>query len=365
MAKKIKKSMLISGSMLLYALIAMLVVGPSFVTASDSNSNGIDDDIDHRNSRTVEIFDDLSANDELEIHSALEHAGVYHENEDSIEFKIRNRTGEGLKVEVSYEANTTVNSGFELEFGVEIESLINYTDTNLDGKYNEGGDSIDATVPLGPFSISYTQTQVNGTLGVVVVASDTTLNLNITIYIVMNYTIVNGTLLTPTELMIDISIDDLMTLGAGKAYALKLIMSTSSTVTSGSEFEYEAETEDESHHHSSGEDGIQTMNSSSGLSGAFTWNKTAEVEDSPKQVNMTLIDKGSENELYLSYGDGTKIFHDPKVVIEGIENTIPGPDVPPFPWEWVILGAAIAVGVIVVVFFVKRTRKDQSYLATK
>ncbi len=365
MKKFTKKSVLISGSMLIYLCIAMLIVGPSFVAASDSNSNGIDDEIDHRNSRSMEITDHLSSDDELEIHSQLEHAGIYHENEDSLEFKIRNRTGHGLEVEVSYNSNVTANTEFELEFEVEFESLINYTDTNLDGKYSDGVDSVDGTTTLGPFFVSYTQTQVNGTLGVVVVANDTALNLNITIYLVMNYTIVNGTLLTPTELMIDISIADLMTLGAGKGYALKMIMSTTSTVTSGSEFEYEAETEDENHHHASGEDGIKTTNSSSGLSGAFTWNKTAEVEDSPKSVNMSVVDKGAENELYLSYGDGTRIFHDPKVVIEGIENTVPGPDVPPFPWEWVIAGVAIAVGAIVVVYLVKRTRKDQSYLATK
>ncbi len=364
MKKSTKRTVFISGSMLIYAFVAMLVIGPSLVAASDSNSNGIDDEIDHRNSRSVEIIDSLSTDDELEIHSELEHADDYHENKDSIEFKIRNRTGNGLEVEVSYESNVTASSGFELEFGVEFESLINYTDTNLDGKYAEGDDSVDAEILLGPFIVNYTTTLVNGTLGVVVVASDTVLNLNVTIYVVMNYTIVNGTLLTPTELMIDISIDDLMTLGAGKGYALKLIMSTTSTVTSGSEFEYEAETEDESHHHSSGEDGIKTTNASSSISGAFTWNKTAEVEDTPKQVNMSLIDKGSENELYLSYGDGTKIFHDPKVVIEGIENTIPGPETP-FPWEWIVIAVIVAVGAIVVVFLVKRTRKDQSYLATK
>ncbi len=358
-----KKITMMGISLLIYACIAMLVVGPNVVAASDSNSNGIDDDIDRRNSRSLVISDKLSTDQELEIHSQLEHAGDYHENEDSIEFKIRNRTGNGLEVEVSYESNVLASSQFELEFGVEFKALVNYTDTNLDGKYSEGGDSVDATNLLGPFLVSYTTTQVNGTLGVVVIARDTVLNLNITIFIVRNYTIVNGTLVTPTELVIDVSMDNLMTLGAGKAYALKMIMSTTSTVTSGSEFQYEAETEDESHHHTSGEDGIKTLNSSSAHSGAFTWNKTALVEDNPEQVNMTLIDKGSENELYLSYGDGTKIFHDPKIVIEGIENTIPGPE--SFPWEWVIIIAAIAVGAIVVVFLVKRTRKDQSYLATK
>lgn len=357
MKKLLRKTIWMTLSMLSYICLAMLIVGPSFVRASDSNHNGIDDEIESRNSREIEVTDHISTDDELEIHSQLKNWAQYQENEDLIEFKIRNQTGKGLEIEVSYNKNISADAQFELEFGVEFEALINYTDTNLDGKFNASDDTTDASTPLGPFLLSYSTTLLNGTMSAQVTARDTTLNLNITIFIVVNYTIVNGTLVTPTELMIDISFDNLMALGAGKAYALKMKMTTTSNSGSGSEFQHETETEDMAHHHTTGEEGIKTTNSTNNLSGAFTWNKTALVDDSPKQVNMSLFDTGNENELYLSYGPGTKIYHDPKVVIEGIENTIPSPNTPSFPWEWVIVGVVIAVGALVVVFVVKRAKK--------
>lgn len=335
---------------------ALLANGQAISVFADSDDDGIEDEVELRNSRVLEVEDELNSSSRLKIESHLEHSTLYGENNDSMEIKFDNSTG--LKIEVSYNQNTAVNASFEIEFGIEFDSLINYTDDNADGRYDTTNDTeVDFTL-LDSFTISYSAITIGGASGYKIVASATNLNFTVIGYILQDYTLVNGSIVTPTEVMIDIIIGDLV---GTNDYALKLALHTSSDDGSGSEYEYEAQTEDESHGHVSGEDGLQTSNSSTGLNGAFTWNQTALVDDSPHQVNMTLEDDGGldDTSVYLCYEHGSEIVHDPKILVEGIENALPGPPTDPgVPgYDIVILIVVTTVASTFIARSIKKSRK--------
>jgi hypothetical protein len=307
---------------------AAMVNGNAISIASDGDGDGIDDLVEERNSRVLELSDEISSNDKLQIESHLEHSTQYNENNDSMEISFKNSTG--LEIEISYNQNTAVDAEFELEFSIGFESLINYTDDNSNGKFdNSTVDSeVDFTM-LNSFTIAYAAVTIGGVSGYKIIASATNINFTVIAYILQNYTLVNGSVVTPTEIMFDIVMGDLSS--GTNDYALKLKAQTSADSGSSDPYEYEAQTEDESHGHVSGEDGIHCRNSTSSLYGAFTWNQTASVDGVEHQVNMTLEDGSGPDDtfVYLCYEHGSEIVHDPKVLVEGIENALPGSGVPP------------------------------------
>ncbi len=336
---------------------AMLANGRAISVFSDGDGDGIDDQVEIRNSRVLELTDELSTNDRLQIESHLEHSALFSENNDSMEITFKNATG--LEIEISYNQNTAADAEFELEFGIEFVELINYTDDNSNGKFDDivNDTQVDFT-SLNSFRISYSAVTVDGVSGYKVVASATNINFTVIAYVLQNYTLINGSVVTPTEIIIDIVMGDLSS--GTDDYALKLAAHTSADDGSSNKYEYEAQTEDEVHGHVTGEDGLHTRNSSSNLYGAFTWNQTASVDGVEHQVNMTLEDLGGEDDtsVYLCYEHGGEIVHDPKILVEGIENVLPAPPTsPPVPgYDAVIL---IVVTMIASTFIARNIKKSR------
>ena len=94
-----------------------------------------------------------------------------------------------------------------------------------------------------------------------------------------------------------------------------------------------------------------TMNSTTGF---FCWANTSVVDGSTQNVLVSDIeadgDKGGEQKIYINYVQGTNIYHDPKIGIEGLLRPNPTPrsssssdeEVDAFP----VLETVITLGII-------------------
>ena len=316
-------------------LLGFLLISTSFclVAADDDNDDdddGVDDDYEELNEREIEIkFSDS----EFKIESHLTNGDIINE----IEFKVK-YDAEGLSIEVSYEeeyegegpqiATTTFEEDledgnsdeFELEFEAKFRKLIEFVDLDDNGMYNESIDQTIQEVELNSFQpISYTTSIVSPDTTLYYIIVNTTDGVFAAhIFFVEEFTLVDQTLVTPTQTKIDIEINNFNFLDSNSQLALYV------KLESEIDYEEEEETDDEREGYASDEAGVITK--SIGYSGIFTWKENATIDGVVMDVLANTLDVDDDDEieqkLILNYPRGNHIYHDPKIgVIFGQSST--------------------------------------------
>ena len=134
------------------------------------------------------------------------------------------------------------------------------------------------------------------------------------IYFPEEFHILNNTLITPTKPKIDIEIQDFNFLNNSSRLALDIRLESNLSYE-----EYET-TEDEEKGYAFNEKAVSTIDNN--FKGIFSWSENATIDGMLSEViasNLEFDDNSSEDQkIFLNYDQGTLIYHDPKLGIEGI-----------------------------------------------
>jgi hypothetical protein len=306
-----KKKYYLIGIFLFCLLI--LSFGSENIVADVNDDDGVDDSFEDINERDIDIeFDDENPYG-IEIETVLRTGSQI----DEIEFELTN-TSDGFSVETEYEQETGSNE-FELSFKITFVSIIEYNDTNGDGMYNDSNDQFVKELKLDDFqptiynNITIPQTTNNLHYFIV---NTTDGNFTAHIFIAEEFCRVNGTLLTPNQIKLDIEISNFSYDQSDSLLALN------TTLKSEEEYEEDDDTEDEQRGYSENEEWLIT--NANDTTGYFSWNKSANVDGKIKNVIIgNRTNMGEYERLYINYPNGTHIYHDPKIGIAWILKPIP------------------------------------------
>ena len=301
----------------IYYIIAILLVsvlifqsGTKTSIAHDDDDDGVDDDFEGINERDIDV--EFEKVDEIEIEAILRRGT----SRDEIEYELSNNTN-GFSIETEYEIESG-SEEFELEFEIKFVSIVEFNDTNGDGMYNDTDPSeFVKELKLDDFQKTIYKNEslsLENTLHILIVNTTDGVFTSY-IYIAEEFAIVNGTTLLPTQMKVDIEINDFPYSDPNNLLALN------TTLESNEDYEEEDDTEDEIRGYSEEEEWlITTMNATTGF---FSWNTTAMVDDEPEDVligNRTVV--GEDEGMYINYQNGTHIYHDPKVGVAWILKSI-------------------------------------------
>ncbi|MHA2254939.1 MAG: hypothetical protein ACXAAM_02600, partial [Candidatus Heimdallarchaeaceae archaeon] len=226
---------------------------------------------------------------------------------------------EGLEFEIEFEEdNDTLET--EIEFEVKLTEIVEFIDTNANGIYDGSDDDKIQVLKLDSFKpIDYTvETIDNETVHVLFVETIDEV-LSATLYASGEFADINGVIVAPTQVKIDIGIHNFNYTEDDSQLALKVKLESEREV----DYEDDDETEDEDLGHADSEHGIAVLLDE--YSGFFSWIETAMVDGVEQEVKVTPLEMNAEeNKMYLNYPRGTEIIHDPKVGLSNIlqvENT--------------------------------------------
>jgi len=170
----------------------------------DEDDDGVDDDYEDENEREVKV--EYSDN-EIQIESQLKTGDT------KDEFQIKIEAGDDLGIKLEYESETTtdgVETELELEFKVVFKSLIEFVDVDSNGFYNSDNDTEIQEYMFEEFNpIEYTPILKpdNSTLHYLNISTvDNVFTAHL--FVAGEFMDFNSTILTPTELKIDIEITD-------------------------------------------------------------------------------------------------------------------------------------------------------------
>ncbi len=354
--KRVVRNKMLLGGILTLLVLSSFLINPATANGDeeeedDEDDDGVHDDEEEENKRgvTVEV-----SGTEAQIESHQNYSDI--QNEISIHMKAES---EGLIFEFSFDNESDV-SDFEIEFSVEIPEIIEYVDLNEDGFYNDTTDTLVQQVELNDFNdIVYTIENISNNLvhHLSIVSTDGVFSAGV--YFSSEFALVNGILIAPTQIKIDVGIHGFGFDEPESVLALKITLDSEVDV----EYEEDDETEDE-------EDGRATDESEIDISlgeysGFFSWIENVTVDGVNFPVNATpLTTDEEETKLYLNYPRGNEIIHDPKIGIANIlldftTNLFAGT-----PWlelsditsyDLLIVSAAV-IGVIIVVVLITRKR---------
>lgn len=317
----------------------------------DEDEDGVHDEEEEENRRgvTVEV-----SGTEAQIESHQDYGDI--QNEISIQMKAES---EGLIFEFSFDNESDV-SEFEIEFSVEISEIVEYVDIHDDGFYNETTDTLVQQVELNDFNdIVYTIENIsnNEVHHLSIVSTDGVFSAGV--YLSTEFALINGVLISPTQIKIDVGIHDFNFIEPDSALALKIVLESEVDV----EYEVDEETEDEEDGRATDEQEIDI--SMGEYSGFFSWIENVTVDGINHPVNATpLTTDEEETKLYLNYPRGEEIIHDPKI---GIADILQDPFSSLFivtPWfeipnitnyELLIVSGAV-LGLLVSVVFITRKK---------
>jgi len=240
------------------------------------------------------------------------------------EFEIIFDIEQGPRLKFDYE-NNMYSSENELSFEVQIRELIEYIDTNKNGRYEED-DVIVNTYSFektnfnnftyqNQFSddgekINYISTQTKDEI------------FKMDLYFSSNFSKINNQIVSPTEIKIDFIINNYPFEEESTQLALRTMLVTEH------ETELDTESFDEIQGFSENESvlNITTINNV----GFFSWAETVVVDNITKPVNSTIQSQIIEtirddekisnkvSNIYFSYPRGSNILHDPKLGVVGI-----------------------------------------------
>ncbi|MGY5859563.1 MAG: hypothetical protein RTU63_09345 [Candidatus Thorarchaeota archaeon] len=301
---------------LMFLLLVTSVVNVNATTTTEDETTEEETETEDETETETESEDDDSNDREVtvtvtpthaEIESELESGGT----EDS--FKIEVDVGEGgVEFKVEFETESTTNET-EREFEVDFDSLIEYIDVNDNGVYDDSVDTDIQTLELVSFEpIAYTIGNASGIPVHIFDVMTTDGIFGARIYATGDFTNVNGSVIAPTQVKIDVMIYNFNFTDVNSQLALKVELETSL------ETSYDADTEDEDDGRAVDEAEIDVLMTD--LNGFFSWKESAEIDGVTHMVNSSIHETtATEQEIYLNYPQGDEIIHDPKI---GFENLL-------------------------------------------
>jgi hypothetical protein len=273
-------------------------------TETETTSEDETETEDDHNDREVSVTVNSTY---AEIESELESGGT----EDS--FKIEISVGlDGVEFEVEFETESGTNET-EREFEVEFDELIEYLDVNGNGVYDDEVDTEVQTLMLVSFEpIAYTYDNSTGVPIHIFQVITTDGVFEAMVYATGDFADINGSVIAPTQVKIDVLIHNFNFTEEASRLALKVELSATLEVS------YDDETEDEEEGRAIDEAAIDVLMTD--LNGFFSWKEFAEIDGVTYPVNSSIHEvTATESEIYLNYPQGSEIIHDPKI---GFENLL-------------------------------------------
>jgi len=324
---KIKNKYYLIGFFLIGFLFLSLNYG--FVIASDDDDNdndGIDDNFEEINKRDIEI--EITEN-EAQIKSIRRSD----KQKDEIKFDIGYNEG-GISIEIRYRSKieSKPEAEFELEFGIIFRGIIEYIDLNDNDIYDHEVDQFIGDYGIKLFQpLAYTTYNISNNTNLHYILINSTDGVFAThMYFTEEFVVVNDTLITPTQVKIDIEISNYDYINESSRLALYTMLSSEVC------YEEEEDTEDENKSYATNEAGITTTINN--YTGYFTWKEKAFIDEIPTKISVSDISvddcKEYGQKLYINYPSGDNIFHDTKLGIEGLLISITESD---FPLNLIIL----------------------------
>jgi hypothetical protein len=320
MDKKMKIFTFLLLGLMLVSSIGMVTAQSGDDNKNDEDHDEVDDNYEHEEERNIEIEVE---SDKVQINSYSQNKDIQNKFEVKLELSDYVEIGVGFSSEVENQPEVSdTEQESEFEFGVKFKSIIEFVDLNNNSIYD--GNSIDEFVQKYEFSsfkpIEHTSqlTDSNNTLHYFNISTtDDVFKLHL--YVVEEFEIVNGTLVTPMEAKMDIEITNFNYLDAESQLALYV------ELESNYEYEYTDHTHDEDENWADHEEGYST--NINGENGFFTWEDFALVDGVATPVKYTPIanddDDPEEDKIYFNYARGDHIFHDPKVGYAVLTTTNP------------------------------------------
>ena len=230
----------------------------------------------------------------------------------------------GPRLKLDYE-NNLHSSENELSFDVKIRELIEFRDTNRNGRYDED----DIIVNTYSFensnfkNFTYQNQLSDDGENINFVSTQTEDDVfKMNLYFSGNFSEINNQILSPSEVKIDFIINNYPYQGEDTKLALKTMLNTKH------ETEMETESFDEIQGFSEDESVLDINSLNNG--GFFSWAETVIVDGIVKPVNSTINSETEEtikenekfsnkiSNIYFSYPRGSNIIHDPKLGIVSI-----------------------------------------------
>jgi len=272
----------------------------------DIDDDGIDDNFEELNKRDIEV--DIVAN-EITIQSVRRS----NKKKDQIVANIV-YDEDGISFEIQYKSQPELD--FELIFGISFRKLIEFIDVDFDGIFNP-----DIDINIQNFSLSEISPAFYDNWSI---SSDSSLhylkiqteNKTFTthIYFAEEFSIVENSLILPTQARIKIEISDFDYLNESSQLALY------TRVDSEAEYHWQEDTEDETNGYASNEEGLTTTMDK--LIGFLTWKEDALIDNVSKNILISELmpDYHAENaqKFYINYPRGNHTYHYSKVGIEGL-----------------------------------------------
>lgn len=301
---------------------------------NDEDDDDVDDDFEAEHERSVEV--EISDN-EIQIESELKNGNQKNEFDVKVQFEDK------LKIELEFEEDIEdTDTEFEVEFGVEFKKIVEYLDTDNDSLYNEDVDTTLTEYNFGNWApVEYTPTtQADGsTLHYILIrTSDSVFAAHL--YVVGEFMDLNTTVLAPTEIKIDIEINNFSFTDPDSRLALYTKME------SEYEYEYDDETESEEEGYAEREAGL--VSEMGNFAAGFSWAEFVLVDGVELPVFVGAVEKDDDDEnhekIYINYPQGNNIFHDPKIGVLGLINTAPSflEMIPGYP-AWIMLAVSSLV----------------------
>jgi hypothetical protein len=233
-------------------------------------------------------------------------------------------------LELTYIPTLNASIG-QRHFSLIIEQLLEYDDSNANGKYDHN-DVVVSSLLLSNITftnITYTNSTTSDGKTFTIVETHTPDDLfAIILYLVSEKVTVSNTTITQKEIKIDFRINNYPFVNHSSQLALITQVETPFMVTS------EQNTYDEEQGTATQESGLNI--SSANRSGFFTWANEAIVDNITYPVNVTVISEteqtftgdtketSTQTQIIFSYPRGERIIHDPKVgVVEYLGGILP------------------------------------------
>lgn len=233
-------------------------------------------------------------------------------------------------LQLSYIPNLNASRG-QHHFNLVVEQLIEYSDENTNGKYDDADVVVSSLVMSNTtFSnITYTNSTTPSGKTVTIIETHTLDNLfSIIIYLVSERTVFLNNTITHKEIKIDFKIINYPFTNQSSRLALITQVDTPFAISS------EHNTYDEAQGTATQESGLNI--SSANHSGFFTWANNVMVDNITYPVSVTAISKKeqtfsgdnqdtySQTQVIFSYPRGEVIVHDPKIgIVDLLEGIVP------------------------------------------
>ncbi|MFW9879309.1 MAG: hypothetical protein ACFFG0_40035 [Candidatus Thorarchaeota archaeon] len=295
----------------------------------DDDGDGIDDVVEDENKRDIVIW---IGENVVEISSIRRSE----DQKDVIDLRV-GYNDYGLSVRVSYgtfireceiieeeeypdgENEINLQSGeyceeaveFKLVFEVLFKGLVEFVDLNANGVLDEEQDEIISDYGFNSFQpVDYSLTSISDETNLHYLLFNTTDGVFAAhIYLVEEFVYVDDTLISPTEVKIDIEITNYEYLEDDSQLALV------TKLWSEEKYNERDETSDEIEGYATDEKDVVTNNNH--YSGFFSWKETALIDEIEMEVSTKKLEYESEDiqVLLICYPRGYHIYHDPKIGI--------------------------------------------------